>query len=508
MSTQITQNSRAYILALAAYMGIFLFGYDSGVAGGLSTLPSFMKAFGYYNKNAHEQAQIESWVVSILMLGAFAGALGASPFAQGFGRKWSLMGFTLVFSIGAAVQTAASTSGQMYAGRFIAGLGVGGMSNVSETSPKEVRGRITGMFQVIVVIGVAVSYWIEYGLTAGKANTFQWRFPLAFQLVPAGLMLVILPFIRESPRWSVYKGRHEEALANLAWIRKREPTDSAVVQELAEITAALQEEIDATSGSSWKEIYQKGNRLRFAIAFFMFFLQQWSGQNSISYYAPTIFKSIGIRGTRAGLFASGIYGIVKIVATGFFIAFGIEKVGRRKALGFGGAAMSMFLWIIGSVFYTHVPDPNAENASHASIAMAAMIYCFVIPYCFSWGPVPWVYCSEIFPMRIRHYGMSTASSTQWIFNFCISKITPTLVLNLPNGRLFFLFAGLNIASSIFGFLLPETAGVSLEDMDILFGAVKKEDREQHIAAEINNLKGTEEFIEKTSTGTPATRENV
>jgi MFS family permease len=116
--------------------------------------------------------------------------------------------------------------------------------------------------------------------------------------------------------------------------------------------------------------------------------------SSISYYAPTIFKSIGITGSSTSLLASGIYGIVKIITTAIFVAFGIERFGRKIPLLAGVALMSMFLWIIGAVFYTHPPIAGAATVSGASIGMAVLIYLFVIPYCWSVGPLPWVICSE------------------------------------------------------------------------------------------------------------------
>jgi MFS family permease len=109
---------------------------------------------------------------------------------------------------------------------------------------------------------------------------------------------------------------------------------------------------------------------------------------------PTIFKAIGITGSSTSLLASGIYGIVKIVATSAFIAFGVERFGRKRPLLIGVALMSMFLWIIGAVFNTHPPVTGSSTVSSASIAMAVMIYLFVIPYCFSVGPLPWVICAE------------------------------------------------------------------------------------------------------------------
>src|SRR6266850_1296551 len=193
--------------------------------------------------------------------------------------------------------------GYIYGGRVIAGFGIGAISAVapayvSECSPKQVRGRITGMFQIMVAIGVMISYFIncmfnsclilhtgpDLFVTVGIGLHVQnsskiWRIPFAFQLVPAGIMALGLLTVRESPRWLVSKGRNTEA---------------------------------------------RGNFVRFLIAFFIFFLQQWCGQNSINYYAPQIFTSvsssiphlssipniveIGYTGATNSLLAAGIYG--------------------------------------------------------------------------------------------------------------------------------------------------------------------------------------------------------
>jgi hypothetical protein len=144
------------------------------------------------------------------------------------------------------------------------------------------------LFQVVVVTGVAVSYWITYGVQFMDASrgSIQWRIPVGFQLVPVGLMLCILPFIKESPRWLATKHRDELALVNLAWIRKTSLDHPDTVAEYEEIIAAVREEEQITGGASWKEAFAPGNRIRFFIAFVMFTAQQWSGQNSINYYAP------------------------------------------------------------------------------------------------------------------------------------------------------------------------------------------------------------------------------
>lgn len=168
--------------------------------------------------------------------------------------------------------------------------------------------------------------------------------------------------------------------------------------------------------------------------------------------------------------------------------FGVDRFGRKKPLILGAGLMSMFLWIIGAIYHTHPPAANATTASGASIGMAVMIYLFVIPYCFSVGPLPWVICSEIFSNRTRHYGLMTAAATQWLWNFVVSKCTPLMVIALPNGGMFFFFACINIISVVVATLfLPETRGLSLEAMDIIFGATTAEERERYLQAQAQEM---------------------
>jgi hypothetical protein len=156
------------------------------------------------------------------------------------------------------------------------------------------------------------------------------------QLVFVGIMSIIIPFIKESPRWLASKGRNAEACKNLAWVRLRPEDDYRVQAELAEIIAAVEADKEAMAGVSWtKEVTGKGKPKRFFIAIMMFVCQQWSGQNSINYDAPEIFQSIGIKGTKSSLLASGVYGLVKVVATALFMVFGVERAGRKKYFVYG-----------------------------------------------------------------------------------------------------------------------------------------------------------------------------
>jgi sugar porter (SP) family MFS transporter len=374
--------------------------------GSVLALSSFKKDFGLpvdsSGFNDDKNAQIASNVVSLLTAGCFFGSIFAAYINDRLGRRYSLMIFCMVFLVGAAIQVGAHHEiGMIYGGRVIAGLGIGGMSSitpvfVSENCPPAIRGRVAGLFQEFLVIGSTFAYWLDYGVSLHvPEGTSQWRIPVAIQLVPGGLMFIGLFFLKESPRWLMKKGRSEEALNSLAYIRNDSETSEEVVKEFAEITAAIQEENVATEGMTWKECLKPTNRYRFFLAFVLMFWQQFSGTNSIGYYAPQIFASVGLSATNSSLFATGIYGTVKVVATAIFLIIGIDRWGRKKSLIGGAAWMASMMFIIGAVLATHPPNAKATSVSSASIAMVTMIYLYVIGYSASWGPTPWVYLGEV-----------------------------------------------------------------------------------------------------------------
>lgn len=163
-------------------------------------------------------------------------------------------------------------------------------------------------------------------------------------------MLFGLFTVKESPRWLASKGRNGQALETLAYLRKEHVTSEAVIHEMAEIEAAIAEERAAREGLGWKEAFLgKGNFIRFVIAVVIFLLQQWGGQNSVGYYAPQIFAAVGYVGTKNSLLASGIYGVVKVVATALFIFFGVETLGRKWGLFISGTGMGVMFFIIGAI---------------------------------------------------------------------------------------------------------------------------------------------------------------
>ncbi|KAH9474988.1 putative quinate permease [Psilocybe cubensis] len=491
---QIFKNIRVYWLAFIVYWGIVLFGYDTG---GVVSAPFFQQHFGLIHpdgtKNTGRVNAVSSNVVSVLQAGAFFGALGSAPISSKIGRRMTLFGFSIIFCVGAILTTVAHNLGEIYAGRVISGVGVGAISAVapayvSECSPKDVRGRITGLFQIMVAFGVMISYFVNFGVGIHEANSPNvWKIPFGFQLVPAGIMVLGLLSVKESPRYLASVGRNEEALQNLAYLR-RDRTDSIdVLHEMAEIEAAIFEEKESRKGLGLKEaFFGKGNFVRFVIAFFIFFLQQWAGQNTVNYYAPQIFASIGFTARKNSLLASGIYGVVKLVATSLFIFFGVETLGRRISLFISAMGMGTLFFIIGAILKTHPPPASDANTvvsdpPPASKAMAAMLYIYVCFYSMGWGPLPWVYVSDIFPTRTRHFGLALASASQWLWNFVVSKVSPTLNTNLGY-KMFLMFATINVGGmAVFSLLIPETKGRSLEEMDVIFGAISSEQRQIDIS---------------------------
>jgi len=155
-------------------------------------------------------------------------------------------------------------------------------------------------------------------------------------------------------------------------------------------------------------------------------------------------------------------------------------LGRKLSLFVSAIGMGVLFYIIGALLKTFPPNPNASEPSPASKAMAAMLYIYVCFYSLGWGPLPWVYSSDIFPTRTRHYGLAVASASQWLWNFVISYNTPMWITSL-GWKIFIMYATLNIgAMGTFSLVIPETKGRSLEEMDILFGAVSAETRRQDI----------------------------
>lgn len=189
-----------------------------------------------------------------------------------------------------------------------------------------------------------------------------------------------------------------------------------------------------------------------------------------SYYSPRIFKSVGLTGSDTSLYATGIYGIVRLVCVIIAMYFVVDRVGRTKMLMGGAVVMLVAMWFIGA--YIKISDPTASSSSGgldpAGYAAITFIYVFAVGFCFSYAGIPWIYCSEIFPLRIRSVGVAICVAIHWLLNFVIARSVPYMISNIGYGT-YFVFASFTTLSIPFVyFCLPETKGLSLEEIDVLF----------------------------------------
>ncbi|KAK3320159.1 general substrate transporter [Cercophora scortea] len=475
-------NWRVYASAAVASFAACMIGYDSAFIGTTLALPSFTKEFDFASYTPSSLALLQANIVSVYQAGAFFGSLLAYVTSYFLGRRKSLFFFSLVFILGAGIMLAANGTrgiGPIIAGRVLAGLGVGGASNmvpiyISELSPPAVRGRLVGIYELGWQIGGLVGFWINYGVnTTLPATKSQWLIPFAVQLIPAGLLFLGCFWIRESPRWLIANGKRQEGLEVLCWMRNLKPTDIYVIEEVQFIDAELDRYSKEVGKGFWKPFHalkQPKVQWRFFLGGMLFLFQNGSGINAINYYSPTVFKSIGITGTNTGFLTTGIFGVVKTVITVIWLLYLVDRVGRRRMLFIGAAGGSLCMWFIGA--YIKIAGPASGQASGkmtpGGIAAVFFFYLWTAFYTPSWNGTPWVINSEMFDPNTRSLGQASAAANNWFWNFIISRFTPQMFLKMEYGVYFF-FASLMILSIIFvWFLVPETKSIPLEAMDRLF----------------------------------------
>jgi sugar porter (SP) family MFS transporter len=477
-------NWRVYACAAIASFASCMIGYDSAFIGTTLALPSFVDEFGWDKLSASHLANVKSNIVSVYQAGAFFGSFFAYVSNYFIGRKKSLYIYALVFVLGAGMMLGANAErglGLIYAGRVLAGVGVGACSMIvpiyiSELAPPAVRGRLVGIYELGWQLGGLVGFWINYGISKTLAPSHsQWLIPFAVQLIPGGLLLIGTVYLRESPRWLLTQNKREKAIKNLCWIRQLPADHIYIVEEVSYIDAAIEEQHKALGAGFWKPFVAVGRsraiQWRLILGSLLFMWQNGSGINAINYYSPTVFKSLGITGTNTGFFTTGLFGVVKTALTFVWLLVLIDRLGRRRLLMIGAVGGSLCMWYIGayiSIAGTQSANNPDAKLSGAGISAIFFFYLWTAFYTPSWNGTPWVLNSEMFDQNVRALGQASASASNWFWNFIISRFTPQMFLKMEYGVYFF-FASLMILSVPFVFfLVPETKGVPLEAMDRLF----------------------------------------
>jgi len=476
-------------------LGGLLYGYNQGVFSGVLTMNNFGQHMGEYVVDSTKKG----WLTSILELGAWFGALFAGFIAEAVSRKYAIIGFTFVFIIGVIVQTTGVTpSGpsSILGGRFITGLAIGPLSMivpmyVAEAAPAEVRGLLVGLQQFAIELGIMISFWIDYGTnyiggTGAEQSVAAWMVPLTLQLAPALVLCVGMFFMPFSPRWLIHHGHEEEARETLARLRGVPVHDPLIEVEFLEIKAQSLFEKRTTAEhfpglsepTAWNafklqfvavaSLFRTAPMFRrVAVATVTMFFQQWTGINAVLYYAPSIFMGLGLSGNTTSLLATGVVGIAMFIATIPAVLY-IDKIGRKPVLIGGAAVMAFCHFAIAVLFARNSSDWPAHQAS--GWVACAFVWLFAMAFGASWGPASWILVSEIFPLSSRFAGIALGTSSNWMNNFIVGQVTPDMLTHLTYGTYIFFGVSTTVAIAFIYWFVPETKGLSLEEMDLIFGS--------------------------------------
>ncbi|THU85105.1 sugar transporter [Dendrothele bispora CBS 962.96] len=483
MSTKraVPTNRKAILLATFVAFGGFLFGYDIGVISGCLIMDDFVRRFGEQMSDGSFvlSSSRQSIITSLLSAGTFVGALGQAFTSDRFGRKGTILIWAAIFTVGTAIQTGTDTSlAQITIGRFIAGLGVGAMSAIvplynGETAPKALRGTLLVLYQLQIIFGIFISYIIELG-THTISNSASWRLPVGLQMLWGLILLSGLFFLPESPRHLLGNGRREEARKVIAELNSVPLEDPLVDETVDELLYAIKVENEGGK-AGWLECFSTRNMLwkRTANGMMLQFIQQLNGQNFYYYYGDTFFKSAGT--TLSPFVIQTILGAVSVVGT-VPALYLIETWGRRRSLLTGSIMEAVCSLIAGLVGHFTLAPTGTDRSllTQRNKRGGDVIIAFAVLHVFSfsvfWGPVPWVYLGESFPLRVRPKAIALGSATNWIWNFLLSFFAPRIAEDI-GPLILMIFFGMLVFGYVYVYLaIPETKGLSLEEVDEMYVA--------------------------------------
>lgn len=453
-----------YIIAVVAATGGLLFGFDTGVISG--AIPFFQKDFGIDNN------MIEIVTASGLC-GAILGALFCGKVTDTLGRKKVILASAVIFAIGALWSGFAPDVYHLIASRLFLGVAIGVSSfavplYIAEISPTKKRGALVSMFQLMITIGVLVSYLSDL-FFADDSKMDCWRPMFYVGVIPAIILFVGMIYMPETPRWLMSRGRESESLAILSRIESPKVRDEAFKAIKDEVSKSREEK------SSYRELFKPWLRNAVIICVGIMFFQQFVGINTVIYYSPKIFLMAGFEGTVSAIGASVGVGVINLLFTIVSVYF-VDKLGRRKLFFTGLTGITISLVLLGICFA--FSGSLGEMGKWLSIIL---VFFYVAFYAISIGPLGWLIISEIFPQKLRGLGSSFGSLSVWFFNSIVSftffKIVHAFTIegteiyvegeNLGNpAGAFWFYAVIAFAALIWGyFYVPETKGVSLEKIE-------------------------------------------
>ena len=455
MSNSPTSQFRFVLFATAVTaIGGFLFGYDTAVINGANS---------YLKTHLNLTPTQEGLAGGSAILGCIPGAMAAGVLSDRFGRKSLLFFCALLYAVSGVLSAIPSTFNQFLAARIISGLGIGASSMIcpvyiAEIAPEKYRGRLGTLFQLGIVTGIFLTLFINksiQGMGDEVWNTaYGWRWMLGMEVVPAVVFILLLLTVPESPRWLAQQGRIDEARVILTKVDGPKHAEN----EIAAIRGATNQE-----GGRLAELFQRPLIHPLLLAVTLMACSQFCGINAIMYYSTKIFVSAGA--CKNDTFNASVWiGLINLAFT--FVAIGfVDRSGRRPLLLIGTAVQVVALGLAGWMFHT------GQNG----LPLLLCVVGFIAAFAMALGPVGWLFCSEIFPNRIRGRAMSIAAFTVWVSCYVVAQTFPMMNDNPAVGpaKTFWIYTAVSLFALVFVYaFIPETKGRTLEEIETLWIAGK------------------------------------
>ncbi|PUU82756.1 general substrate transporter [Tuber borchii] len=463
-SSLLSKNSlKLYLCLLVSYLVSTMNGYDGSLMGAVNDMKQYQKSFGLNGKGSSTGI-----VFMIYNLGQIAAFPAIGWLADGYGRRWGMFVGCVIVIVGTAVQATASGLGQFEGGRFILGFGAAIATGSApayavELSHPAYRGTQAGLFNVCWYLGSIIAAWCCVGSNRHMDNSWAWRTPTVVQAAIPAIVAALIFFLPESPRWLIAQGRDEEAIEILAKYHGEGDRHSPVVQiEFQE----MREHIGTVSSDKiWWDYRDLVNtrtaRYRLGLVIAVAFFGQWSGNNVVSYYMPTMFQQTGIESSDTRLVLNGIYPVFCMFAA-IWGATLLDKLGRRPML-IGATAFTVVCFSI-----ITAGTAVSSTSKGASYAVIAFIYIFGMAFSWAYTPLQTLYSSEVLETRTRAKG----SGLNFLFvniAMCVNTFAAPVAMEAIGWRYYIVFIGWNCFEVfVIWMWFVETAGHTLEQMTEIF----------------------------------------
>ncbi|SPO04188.1 related to sugar transport protein STP1 [Cephalotrichum gorgonifer] len=475
-----------------AGLSIFFFGYDQGMMGGVNNAKHYidLMGFGHVDPVTKEpivtDSLLQGGIVSVYYLGTLAGCLLGGWVGDKIGRIRTIAFGSLWAILGASLQCSAMNATWMICARLVNGIGTGILNAIvpvwaTETAEHTSRGQFIAIEFTLNIFGVVVAYWLEFGLSFidNGESAFRWRFPIAFQIIPLIILLSIVWFFPESPRWLVKVGRNDEAHFILRRLRGSSTEEGLAkanaefhdIQKVSEMEVAESKQnsyIHMLFGIGSGKLHT-GRRVQLVI--WLQIIQEWVGIAGVTVYAPTIFRMAGFD-TEKSQWISGLNNIFYMFAT-LICVFTLDRIGRRWTLWWGSVGQGIAMFLAGA-FSRLAKDAtergDISKANSYGATAASFVFIFTSVFGATWLTVPWLYPAEIFPLHVRAKGNAWGVVGWSIGNGWLTLLCPVMFSAIGENTLH-IFGACNVLSiPMVWALYPESNQRTLEEMDLLFAS--------------------------------------